>query len=165
MATEPITLSMWAYPSSTGPGVRYLAWSDIGLNQRFRFGVNTGFWDMIIQTGFTGGIARKPVIYNAWTHVALSADGSSASLYVDGRMTIKKEYTPYSLVGVIGIGKYNGSSDSPWFGLIDDVRIYARALTAQEVRQQYLAGVQKLYANGAIDETEYAERLLALEGE
>jgi hypothetical protein len=91
--------------------------------------------------------------------LTFSFNGAVLHGYIDG---VRK-------ISVNAPGNIDGNDSvligSSFQGSIDDVRIYARALTAQEVRQQYLTGVQKLYANGAIDETEYAERLLALEGE
>lgn len=74
-----------------------------------------------------------------WHHIAGTYDGSFARLYVDG--TEVGTGTPW--VGTIGyglstnnnltIGAYNGSCSLPFPGYIDEVTIWDRALTAEEV--------------------------------
>ncbi|MBZ1345499.1 MAG: LamG domain-containing protein, partial [Candidatus Nealsonbacteria bacterium] len=45
-------------------------------------------------------------------------------------------------------------------GLIDEVRIYNRALRAAQIEASYLAGLERLLAKDLIDEQEYQQRLL-----
>jgi hypothetical protein len=84
----------------------------------------------------------------AWYHVAFVFDRGSLRLYVDGRQKAEGR-APYDRVGThideAGLGGRVGSDafadgrDGHCFGgLIDEVRIYGRALSAEEVRQ--LAG-------------------------
>ena len=47
-------------------------------------------------------------------------------------------------------------------GLIDDVRIYNAAISTSQVRENYLAGLNKLLANNAITKTEYDSRISEL---
>jgi len=44
-------------------------------------------------------------------------------------------------------------------GLIDEVRIYEKALETAQVKELYYAGLDRLLAKGLIDEQEYQERL------
>jgi len=47
----------------------------------------------------------------------------------------------------------------PFKGYIDDVRIYNAALTTAQIKQEYVAGLNSLLANGSISKEEYDQRL------
>jgi hypothetical protein len=72
-----------------------------------------------------------------WHHVAGTYDGSQICLYVDGKLdasstasgTIKINNQP------VYIGGNSERPDRFWNGLIDDVRLYSYALTADEVAE------------------------------
>ena len=72
----------------------------------------------------------------AWHHVAAIYDGSRMSLYLDG-----KEITSTAKTGLIdtkndvgaALGNQPGGDDRPFDGMLDDVRIYSRSLSAQSV--------------------------------
>jgi len=80
-------------------------------------------------TSISGG-----TVSTAWTHVTATYDGSMIQLYVNGNEVASAPYSgglPYS-TGDLIIGAQ--ANDANYFeGLIDEVRIYDRALTAQEV--------------------------------
>jgi hypothetical protein len=74
-----------------------------------------------------------------WHHVVGSADGTNLKIYVDGTLATT---TPGTIIVPTG-AKRIGSSQSRYFnGAIDDVRIYNRALSAQEIQQLYKMGAQ-----------------------
>jgi hypothetical protein len=79
------------------------------------------------------GTAKLPL--NTWTHLATTYDGSTLRLYVNGTQVSSRAVTgsmPAS-TGALRIG-----GDSLWGeyfnGLIDEVRIYNRALSATEIQ-------------------------------
>jgi hypothetical protein len=89
---------------------------------------------------FTGGAERKAkgttaLALNTWTHLALTYDGTTLRLYVNGTQTASLATTgtmPNSS-GALRIGG-NGVW-SEWFaGKIDEVRVYNKALTAAEIQ-------------------------------
>lgn len=75
---------------------------------------------------------------DVWTHVAASFDGSGVKIYKDGRLTkmrgIGELFTiSQSLVGEGRLGgnaRFNGGF---WHGLIDEVAIWNRALSSDEI--------------------------------
>lgn len=77
-----------------------------------------------------------------WTHLAGTYDGSTLRLYVDGA-EVASRAAPGGLAASDGPLRIGGNGLwSEWFrGSIDDVRVYARALSAAEVRQDMAAGV------------------------
>ena len=71
----------------------------------------------------------------AWTHLAVTYDGANLRLYVNGVQTASRALTG-SIVTTTGLLKIGGNAVSgEWFnGLIDEVRIYNRALTAAQIQ-------------------------------
>ena len=71
-----------------------------------------------------------------WHHLAVTVNGSSATFYVDGVPQTGATGTvgnpPSSTQGLV-IGRRSGTTDYPWNGQLDDVRLYNRALSAAEV--------------------------------
>jgi Concanavalin A-like lectin/glucanases superfamily len=80
-----------------------------------------------------------------WNHVAFSYDGAFMRLYVDGAQAqtpvaqTVDPATPASFMTAIG-SMGNGAGTYTLDGKLDDVRIYNRALSAQEVKQLYSMG-------------------------
>jgi hypothetical protein len=102
---------------------------------------------------------------NAWTHVALTFDGTSAVAYINGTVTrslsglagtIGSSASPLML-GARSPGELANKPQDRFNGLIDEVEIYDRALTAEEVAGRFKAGSMGLCfpcdadANGLID--------------
>jgi len=92
------------------------------------------------QTGQPDLHGTTPIPTQAWTHVAATFDGSADKLriYIDGRldaeMTTTAAYTSSDLTAAIGQNRWAPSDPKAVFnGLIDEVRVYNRALTAQEL--------------------------------
>ncbi|MEK7563412.1 MAG: LamG domain-containing protein, partial [Patescibacteria group bacterium] len=103
-----------------------------------------------IYIGNTGYAWTKSFTANTWYHlVVLRESSTTMHAYVDGvslgTITIPSNATITANGGVTRLGKYtSGATSSLWNGLLDDVRIYNRALSANEVanlaRGRYAAG-------------------------
>jgi hypothetical protein len=102
---------------------------------------------------------------NVWHHVVGMRDGSTLLLYIDGLLdgtnTLPAGYNlagtsqHNAYVGAIIDHRY-GSLFKFYNGLIDDVRVYSRALSRAEI--EYLAGKPRIDTNedGTIDFRDYA---------
>ena len=71
-----------------------------------------------------------------WTHVVLSYDGATAVLYINGASECTLSITD-TISGTKDLLIGNFLPDSFWKGYIDDVQIYNRVLTADEVAGIY----------------------------
>lgn len=87
-----------------------------------------------------------------WHHIVGTYNGSKMSLYVDGNL--KSTSTNYSGVlplndDSVWIGRHwNASSTGNFFnGSIDEVRIYSRALSPEEINASYNANLYNYYHN------------------
>lgn len=73
---------------------------------------------------------------NVWQHVAVTFDGNSLRLYVNG---VQKHAASSTLNGApysSSLGQY-GANNRVMYGPVDEVRLYDRALSADEILTQY----------------------------
>ncbi|MFF3332751.1 LamG-like jellyroll fold domain-containing protein [Streptomyces sp. NPDC002888] len=101
-----------------------------GTNGFIRFGIKNGGSEQVVD-----GTAALPT--GGWHHVAVTLDGSTGTLYVDGakvgsgNISIKPSDLGANTQNYLGRSQF--SSDPYLDGRIDEFRIYNRALTAAEV--------------------------------
>jgi len=119
-------------------------WADIGVR------INNSPWvqssprtlEFITIGGASENLfANQLIPTNGWTAFAATYDGSMKRLYVNGVLNASGicEYNPNWDVNFIGEGiggNFAGQAES-FDGVIDDIRIYNRALSASEVQQLY----------------------------
>jgi len=78
---------------------------------------------------------------NVWHHVVATWDGAESRLYLNGELVGTRERVgkpnpnPYPVM--IGNWEFPSWHGAHFGGLIDEVRVYNRALTADEVREHY----------------------------
>ena len=80
--------------------------------------------------------APSAILVNTWSHLALTWDGTTMRLYVNGTQVATKARsgTLQSTAGGAGpVRLGNNTYSENFLGRIDEVRIYSRALSAAEV--------------------------------
>ncbi len=135
--TTGMTLAAWIKPSTSQTG-----WRTIMQKQADAYFLNAskGTGTLLPAGGGTigsggpivSGTTTSPV--NAWTHIALTYDGTTMRLYVNGTQvsstaatgTIQTTTNPLWIGGNSPYGEY-------FQGAIDEARVYNRALTAAEI--------------------------------
>jgi Tol biopolymer transport system component len=91
--------------------------------------------------GHANDLAGTTVIQpGQWYHAALTHDGSTVRMYVNGILEASKAATLNTVLNGNGLTLGYRSSASRWDGLIDETSLYDRALTDTEIRSIYLAG-------------------------
>jgi hypothetical protein len=87
---------------------------------------------LVVGVSYVQAISPKAINPNEWYHVAGTNDGSNLKLYIDGRLEDSVSSTGF--LGVNNIAKIGGDPGSLFYftGLIDDVRIYNRAVSESE---------------------------------
>jgi hypothetical protein len=112
--------------------------------------------DTEIQAGPTFPDVQDPTAFpaGAWTHIAFTADGAQLRLYRNGQQVAVANYannlaTP--TVPYLAIGAMLNTNDTAiipdpntpdfFVGQLDEVALWGRALTTNEVAQLYAAGV------------------------
>lgn len=86
----------------------------------------------------SSGASSVPLDFNEWTHVAATYDGHTARVYLNGEET--GSHAQAGTIPVEGsrvlVGAHDTPADrNPLLGSVDEVRLYDRALSAEEIRQ------------------------------
>lgn len=134
---ENISISMWVKPNTTSGSPIFFA-SNNGNNQRLYLSIFGGKWDIGIRENVWNTSLSNTIATTNWTHILLNMSGGIATLYVNGEYSMSKNYSPYSLASDFRLGRHRTESSSFQFnGSIDDVRIYNRALSEEEINLLY----------------------------
>lgn len=109
---------------------------DVG---KVRFQLVSG--DLQTETAFEYQTETNTYNDDNWHHMVLTYDGLAFVVYIDGDPVFNVSGAAYSPVfygtGELAIGRDGGHSSDYFQGIIDDVRIYNRALSANEVESLY----------------------------
>lgn len=162
---QPLTLEAWVKPDNkvqTSPIITkgndsWMCTESYGIKRQVMYDEKTGkvasdqleFYIYNTEWDEENGVYKKVIASvdtpadwaNKWHHIAGTYDGSTLSLYLDGKQvaTAKDDKGIASGGNAVGIGAditFNAQDPNvpPVFsGLIDDVRIYNRALTVDEL--------------------------------
>jgi len=149
------TISVWAKSNLSGAALVSLSRSAHIVNRK-----NTNPGTFNIQNNFVTGdircqisLAASPgtsnlvespnVLDTKWHHYACTYDGTTEILYVDGVNVASASVSgtlDTASANVVTIGTHPTADNGTWNGFIDQVRIYNRALSANEVKQLYSSG-------------------------
>jgi hypothetical protein len=147
--TDELTVNAWVkYKKQTETGPRDIVWS--ARHWRYSLRRHDDIYQFIIYdttTGLWQKAETKDITFDkdTWYHlVGTYRNGDKVKIYVNGTLNNEisistitlNPQTEYIRVGVAqGLG-----TGAEWFdGAIDDVRIYDRALSAQEIRDIYVS--------------------------
>ncbi len=136
--TAGVTMEAWVNPSTTS-GWRTVMFKEQTGNLTYGLYSNTSASRPNTQV-FVSGSDRNldgtaQVAANTWTHLAATYDGANIRLFVNGTQaaTIAQTGAIATSTGVLHIG--GNAVWGEWFqGMIDEVRIYNRALSAAEIQ-------------------------------
>lgn len=146
-SSQPITMAAWVLPQASAS--RYEGvFGDRGAGGDTRAYVAkyNGGWDINVQAD-SGGSGGYPVVANEWTYLVMVMDGATATLYINGVYNSgynhqQKSYTSFSLNSDIKFGyveDYSFSANN-FQGVIDDARVYTKALSPEEINRLYQLG-------------------------
>lgn len=148
-AASPFTIEFWAKPTAYDG-------DDGVIGNRLASGNRTGWvffqrpeaagWNFRMYDGVSGNLGWDLTggtsTLNAWSHVVVVWNGSSAALYVNGGATgatnpgDKSGNYNVNLTESFRLGALIGGA-SPYVGFIDDVALYPTALNATQIANHY----------------------------
>lgn len=140
--TGAVTLTLWMQPAALLDREQFLvshgSWQhrwklSITPDEKLRWTINT-------SGGITDLDAPEPVQPEAFRFVAATYDGAAMRLFVDGTLAATKAHT-----GLLGTTAHDllvgqmlpGETAYNFQGVLDEVRLYNRALSADEIRALY----------------------------
>jgi hypothetical protein len=159
------TVSAWIKTSTTG---HIISWGDIGPGEKWLILVQgyRGAIGVLVESGYI--IGTTDLRDGQWHHIAavLEDDGSPNAdeiiLYVDGVIEsislVGAEPINTSGIRDIRLGVWDVGDGDYFNGVIDEVRVYDRVLSDEEIWLLYLANAISgdLYLNGAINLQDFA---------
>jgi hypothetical protein len=92
------------------------------------------------QGGMLQVMTPDSVLTNAWSHVALTSDGSAVRIYVNGSLAGTNGALVQSFNNALRLGSSIPSESDFLQGLLDEVKLYNRALSAAEIQAIVNAG-------------------------
>ena len=151
---ERFTLEVWAYlPADFAKATKAVPWlvcknyheqadGNYGLTISPRgvpqAGVNIGGGH---DNRFTVE-SRDPLTVEAWSHLAMTYDGDSLRLFVNGKPAGERKVGRQRKPGSRGLAfgrRQDNSGDGYHFrGAIDEIRLYDRALSAEQIRSRFM---------------------------
>jgi len=137
-----LTMMLWVYPMEEVGFADILTNDDLNVIQ-----VKAGNTVVNVYSGGAAdrqAYAQVPENWNRnWHHVAAVLHGKYQKLYLDGKLAGIKEIEPHSPLGESRFRDYpyipwnigrNGSSTNRIFkGFVDDVRVYSKALSSEDI--------------------------------
>ncbi|HUW20936.1 MAG TPA: LamG domain-containing protein [Sedimentisphaerales bacterium] len=163
------TAACWVYfdkdPTSTAEFILDLQWSCWSVHE-----LNTGYG--IFRNAVDGKVkfametasadddlrSEDVLAKNRWYHVVAVRYGTTQAIYLDGQLNASRTCSgePIKFVGSgsdykVNFGRVSNVSETLYYldGMIDDVRIYDRALSAEEVRELYEYAPGAMFADAA----------------
>ena len=134
-----LTFSAWVYPEAYGDGWMTVFAHDRHWHLRLESG-RVNAWTYGTEMDAPDITSTDVAVAAAWSHVAFTYDTNHLRIYVNGKLSAETEYQSTSIgSGRSGTGPMLGKGlDDSWDdfnGLMDDVRFYDRALSAEEIAQ------------------------------
>lgn len=134
-----VTIEAWINPAN------FSAWMSFGVKGDITYGMFINP-DAYVRMHYSGGSTldtpAKSIKANEWTHVAATYNGKKVQIYLNGKaqaeLATNTAIPANTATFVIG-----GTQESrDWFsGMIDEVKLYSRGLTEDEVKKS-MAGSQ-----------------------
>jgi len=144
--TSAISLAAWINPSSWGSNRRIIQKG--ATDNQYRLTAENGVLKFHIAGLSAATLTVALPAVGKWTHVAATYDGAKMSIYVNGVLAAQQNSTGVIKVTAdeLAIGRKPGSTlaGNYFAGVMDDVRIYSRAITASEVADLAKVGTPTL---------------------
>ena len=136
--TPPLTVFMWLYLGSPVPQDYTYALAK-GDNSHFvSLGFQRNYSTLFAFNGSVQAYAHDASTLSAWHMVAFTNDGATTTMYVDNGPAWATAQSFTSGTGAnLGFGARLDLMGSYFFGLLDEVRIYKRILSAGEIAGFY----------------------------
>ncbi|MFH0989185.1 MAG: LamG-like jellyroll fold domain-containing protein [bacterium] len=143
-----ISIEAWIKPYSLGSCNQVIAQANGGCGCGWPYGFDliNGYVRSAVYT-VTGQyallVSTSPISVNSWYHIVVTYDGTTQKIYINGQLNNQNVINAGNLnygswAGDVGMGKkLDWCYPNYYSGLLDEVRIYNRALSASEIQNHY----------------------------
>ena len=131
------TVSLWVFPEDTS-GVQYLFEhsTDDGGNSIQLYAIGG-----VLNVSFSGSVSVNlgVIAIDNWSHIVLAWDATSYAVYVNGIEKTNASYTGLTVLdGFADIGNDGRDYKKGFNGIVDDVKVFNRSLSADDVSDLFL---------------------------
>ena len=139
--TDNFSYALWVKATYTGTTAQYIFTVGRADAGGFGYGIqNTN--DTTLAFRFGNFAPSMTITKSAWTHVVFTKSGTTMKLYKNGELYSTTTFTgtmpTFSDGNGLGIGCFHYTGDIyPAYGSVSDFRIYATALSADDVKALY----------------------------
>lgn len=151
--TQQITISLWLNPSSTQPAFA----TPIGKNSSYWLEhsgtANQNQYVWFLNNGSDQQIGGYVALTAAtWTHLALTYDGTTAKTYVNGTISQSSAVSPSIATNTNNLVFGNRVGFTRFYnGSMDEVGLWPRALSGEEIGSLYNSGTGTTYGIAATE--------------
>src|SRR3989344_121366 len=128
---KKFTNSAWIYPNSSTPGAMVMMRAGSAAFQLL-YGTTLRYYDGVTKFDVINAVSP-----NKWSHVAVTADGGTLRIYVNGIERLNSSMST-AQSPLTYIGKYS-SPNHYFIGSLDEVMFFSKDLSAEEVSALYLS--------------------------
>lgn len=136
-----MTISAWVWKN--GAGSQKSFFSNRGPGGSVYFGLKNNQVFFFDAGATPASILSGSIQSGQWYHIALTSDGATTRIYIDGAQISSTAQTRSTSSGTFGIGWDPNLTNEFWDGSIDSVRVYSKALTSGEIQRQYAEGIPR----------------------
>jgi hypothetical protein len=129
----PISIEAWVKPTRKAEGEAPLLGE--GMKSFLLTYYNTELLCWYIGHGDVANTISAQLKLDEWQHIAATFDGKRMTLWINGRQAASRESTvkTYETSGLFAMDTKPAPGVPKFKGLLDNVRVYNRALTEQEI--------------------------------
>jgi hypothetical protein len=141
-----ITIQCWVFSNTENDKGLVAKWASGKLDYMLLKRTNN-FQFYITASGLLSG----PIPTTGWVHITATYDGATRKIFINGELSTSDSFStaiPNS-PNNLEIGRYFENNDKIYSERIDDVKLYDRVLSLDEILQNYRAG---LSAHPGLDE-------------
>ena len=146
--TTAVTMEAWVNPANLS------AWMSFGVKGDITYGMfinPAAYVRMHYSGGTTLDTPANTIKANEWTHVVGTYDGKTVMIYLNGvkQAEVKASAAIPASAATYVIGGTQESRD--WFsGMIDEVKVYSRGLTEDEVKKSMAGNIKAVDSVGKL---------------
>ena len=142
--TRAISISTWVRAEATQRGWNTIVnkWNGLRSEDGYYLGINSDGMVLRWNISYENVEVSTPFPTESWVHVVATYDGFELKIFMDGKMVSSKKYEgridDHSAPFTLGTQSQRSFGHTNFHGAIDDVYVYDRALTDDEVMRLYL---------------------------
>jgi len=158
--TNDFTVSVWVKLSRDSAYRAIFAKGCTSSSDFLLYKPNSGILRVYCNAG-TIDIGTSDWTDNKWINIVTTRKNALAKLYINNQFKGEDNTAGADLnnTHTWNIGAAENGTTRFFNGLIDEVQIYDAAIPGAQIKQNYLIGLNNLYAKGLISDIEYNNRL------